>query len=596
MCHVQIMQKSLVVAIFLIFSCASKAPSQGLNQNLPAHWVTVKNPYVHDERESFGEKYSIATQGPATSKTAQQIFDMGGNIVDAAVAASFTLGVERPQSTGIGGGGFMLIHIAKENKTYAIDFRERAPLSANERMFLDKDGNVVSGKASTGIYAVGVPGTVAGLVEIHKKFGKLHWNQLFQPAIDLAEKGLVVYPHLASALVNQKDILLKSDYTKSIFYHEDGSPLTVGETLVQKDMAKTLREIQKKGRNGFYKGWVADAILKTNINPGPLTQKDFDNYKVAIRKPVEGAYHGYKIASMPPPSSGGTHIIQILQALDPITLRNDSRADHGALDPKNIHQVVMASQKAFRDRAKYMGDPDFVKDIPLNMLLSPEYAAKSRKDFGDKAIQSTEILKGFDQKEKWESTETSHFSIMDGEGNAVAATVTVNGHFGSGIVVPGTGIVLNNEMEDFTSKPGSPNSFGVISGKANAVAPKKRPLSSMAPTIVFQPDGTPYMVLGTADGTRIISCVVQTLLNDLEYKMSLFDSVSTMRYHHQWFPDEILVESPGFTPETQKTLEDLGYKINSKGWFSCKIQAIRNESGKLHGISDIRGEGLSIGN
>lgn len=589
------MNKTLIVSLVFILSCAGKSPPQSTNNN-PPQWVTVKNPFVQAERESFGEKYSIASQGQATSKTAELIFAMGGNIVDAAVAASFTLGVERPQSTGLGGGGFMLIHIAKENKTYAVDFRERAPLSATEKMFLDKDGKVIEGKATTGIYAVGVPGTVAGLAEIHKKFGKLPWNQLFQPAIDLAEKGLPVYPHMASALVNQKDILLKSDYTKSIFYHEDGTPLAVGETLIQKDMGKTLREIQKKGRNGFYKGWVANAILKTNVNPGPLSQKDFDNYQVKMREPVEGKYHGYKVVSMPPPSSGGTHIVEILQMLEPETLKNDSRPDHGALDPKNIHKVVMASQKAFRDRAKYMGDPDFTKDIPLKMLLSPEYAAESRKGFtADKAIPSTEILKDFDSKEKWESTETSHFSLMDAEGNAVAATVTVNGHFGSGIVVPGTGIVLNNEMEDFTSKPGTPNSFGVISGKANAVAAKKRPLSSMAPTIVFQPDNKPYMVLGTADGTRIISCVVQTLLNDLEYKMSLFDSVSTMRYHHQWFPDEILVESPGFTPETQKTLEGMGYKINSKGWFSCKIQAIKMENGKLHGISDVRGEGLTIG-
>ena len=442
---------------------------------------------------------------------------MGGNIVDAAVAASLTIGVERPQSTGLGGGGFMLIHIAKENNTYAVDFRERAPLSATEKMFLDKDGKVIEGKASTGIYAVGVPGTVAGLEEIHKKFGKLPWEKLFQPAIDLAEKGLPVYPHLANALVNQKDILLKSDYAKSIFYHADGTPLVVGETLIQKDMAKTLREIQKKGRDGFYNGWVADAILKTEIKPGPLSQKYFDRYKVNFRKPVEGTYHGYKIVSMPPPSSGGTHIIEILQMLEPSTLKEADRADQGALDPKNIHQVVMATQKAFRDRAKYMGDPDFIKDIPLKMLLSPEYAAENRKSFtADKAIPSTEILKNFDSKEKWESTETSHFSIMDAEGNAVAATVTVNGHFGSGIVVPGTGIVLNNEMDDFTAKPGVPNSFGVISGKANAVGPKKRPLSSMAPTIVFQPDNTPYIVLGTADVTRIISCVFQTLLNDLE--------------------------------------------------------------------------------
>lgn len=576
------MKKIILLIITVSFGCAHKAPPQ---------WVEVKNSYVKSERESFSDKFSVASQGPATSLAAKKIFEMGGNIIDATVAASFVISVERPQSTGLGGGGFILFHNAKENKTYAVDFRERAPLSAFETMFLDEKGNIIPNKSSTGIYSVGVPGLVAGLSEIHQKWGKLPWDKLIEPAIELAEKGFPVYPHLANSIESQKEKLLKSDYAKSIFYHSDGTPLKVGETLIQKDLAKTLRTIQKEGKNGFYKGWVAKAILQQEGKYKTLSQKDFDTYKVNLREPVEGKFKGYKIVSMPPPSSGGTHIIQILQMLENVPLK-----DRQPLDPKNIHQVTVATQKAFMDRSKYMGDSDF-NQIPLKMMLSEEYAQQSRKNFDpNKATHSSDTLKDYESQEQWESTETSHFSLMDAEGNAVGATETINGHFGSGIVVKGTGIVLNNEMEDFTMKPGQPNAFGVITGKLNSIAPNKRPLSSMSPTIVFTPEQKPYMVLGTADGTRIISCVAQTLLNDLEYGMPLFDSVSTLRYHHQWFPDEILVESPGFSQTTQKKLEEMGYKINSKGWFSCKIQAIKLENGKLHGVSDIRGEGLTIGN
>ena len=554
----------------------------------PATFVETKQKYKRTEREAEGREYAIATQGKATSEAAQKILNMGGNVFDAAVAASFTISVERPQSTGIGGGGFMVLYHAKEKKAYALDFREVAPLKAYEAMYQDKDGNVIPKKSLTGIFAVAVPGLVAGLEEVHKKFGSLPWEKLLEPAIELAENGFKVYPHLEWGIEYHSEFMSKSDYAKSIFFNEDGSYKKVGDTLIQKDLAKTLREIQKKGAKGFYEGWVRDAILaESKRRGGLLTEEDFSQKIVKYREPVEGWFQNFHVISMPPPSSGGVHALQILKTIDPTDI-----AKFGPESPVSIHYLSSAMQAAYADRFKYMGDPDFV-DIPIKKILSHKHTKDIRKKFWlkRKAIASKEYSEFQDTPQ--ESNETSHFSMIDRDGNIVSSTQTINWLLGSGVVAEGTGVVLNNEMDDFTAKVGVANQYGLIGGKKNIIEPLKKPLSSMTPTIVLDWKRRPVLALGTPDGSRIISCVVQVILNYIEFKMPLYEAVSTRRYHHQWYPEEIWVESPGFSKEVQSELETMGHKVKTQD-YNCKVQAIAREGKVLKAVSDIRGEGLSL--
>lgn len=577
------MRKITVIIILVLQACATKIPVQQ---------VKVDRTYDQNPHEAFGKKFAIATQGAAATQAAKKIFDQGGNIFDAAVAASFAIAVERPQSTGIAGGGFMLLYNAKEKKTYAIDFRELAPLKASEKMFQDASGNVIPDRSTTGIFSSAVPTMVAGMVSIHQKFGKLPWEKLLEPAIELAENGFEIYPHLATALTEQSKILGQSNYAKSIFFNADGTPKKLGEPLIQKDLAKTLREIQSKGAKGFYDGWVRDAILETSRkHQGLLTKEDFEQDFVKYREPVKGVFANFDVVSMPPPSSGGTHVIEILNILDPI----DIWKFHDPMNPTAVHYVSAAMQAAYADRFKYMGDPDF-NQIPIPMLISLNHAKEIRKKFWFKKVAiPSKSYADSTVVQPAESTQTTHFSMMDGESNVISTTQTVNGWFGSGIVVDGTGMVLNNEMDDFTSKVGVANQFGLIGGKANAIEPKKRPLSSMSPTIVFDWKKRPVLALGTPSGSKIINCVTQVILNYIEFKMPLKDAVSSMRYHHQWYPEEIAVEAPGFPAETQKQLESMGYKIVQKD-LGCKVEAVSREGTTLHAVSDTRGEGMSLGN
>lgn len=538
--------------------------------------------------EATGKKYMITTQGDSASRAGEKIFDQGGNIIDAAVAVSFAISVERPQSTGLGGGGFLLYYDAKTKKTEAADFREMAPNNAYKKMYLDKLGKVMKDVPQTGGLAVATPGLVKGLLEVHKKYGKLPLADVIAPAIELAEKGFKIYPALEEAILAEKNRLLKYDDSKEIFFNKLGEPLKAGELLIQKDLANTLKQIARHGENGFYSGYVAKNIVQTTKeNNGILNLNDLKNYQVKWRTPVFGSFREYEIYSMPPPSSGGTHVIQILNILE-----NENLKSYGGQTSKAIQKTATAMELAFVDRSKYMGDPDFV-DVPIQMLISKEYAKDLAKKIPENKSLSSDSLKEFEVK-KEESPETTHFTIADGEGNIVTSTQTVNGWFGSAMTAKNTGVILNNEMDDFATDIGAMNMFGAVGGDKNLPEPKKRPLSSMSPTIILK-DKKPFMALGTPSGTRIITCVAQTILNRIEYDLSLWDSVTSIRYHHQWFPEELRIEEPGFTQQTEEQLKKMGFKINKKD-LGCKIQAIEIKSdGTILGVSDPREEGMAIG-
>ncbi len=536
--------------------------------------------------ETTSDEFMIASQGEATTLAAKKMFELGGNVFDAAAAASFTIAVERPQSTGIAGGGFLLAYTPK-GKAVAVDFRERAPAKATEKMYQNSKGEVIPGKSTEGIFAVGVPGMVAGVLEIQKKYGRLSRAQVLAPAIELAEKGVVVYPHLAAALEKQKDVLWKSEAARPIFFRAEGQPLKVGDVLKQPDLAKVLSAIAEKGKDGFYKGWVAEAFLaETKKQGGLITQADLNTYPVKFRVPVTDDYGPYQIVSMPPPSSGGVHVVQILNILEGLPL-----AQAGAYSAETLHMTASAMQLAYRDRAKYLGDSDFVK-VPLKNLTSDAYALKLRATIDKAAAKKSDALSTPDPR-KPESKETTHFTIADKDGNVVSSTQTINGWFGSGVVVPGTGMVLNNEMDDFSAKPGVANKFGLVGGKENAIAPGKRPLSSMSPTIVLQ-GSQPILALGSPSGSQIITCVALTTMNYLTYKMPLFEAVTALRYHHQYLPDQLLVEAPGLPAGLEADLKKLGHDVKT-GEIGCKVQAVAFESGHLRAVSDPRGEGFVAG-
>lgn len=543
-----------------------------------------------------GKKYMVATQGKHATEAGKKMFELGGNAIDAAVAVSFVISVERPQSTGIGGGGFLLFWRPGMAEPETYDFREKAPLLAHSKMYLDQNGNEIKGKSLDGIFAGGVPGLVAGVLEAHKNYGKLPLEKVMAPAIKLAEEGFVVYPGLAKALRYKKDLLSTFPASKKIFFKSakgDGTEvigwevLKEGDLLVQKDLAKTLREISVKGKDGFYKGWVADAIVKEQRRHGGLIRiNDLRRYNVVKRPPVKGSYKGYEIFSMGPPSSGGIHVLQILNIVEPLNLGH-----YGLQDPKTIHYTASAMQQAFADRAKYLGDSDFVK-VPIKDLTSKKYAEEVRKKIPkDKPRLGKTVFAG--RFEGYESDETTHFTIMDINGNVVSSTQTINGWFGSGLVIPKTGVVLNNEMDDFAVKVGASNLFGAIGGKNNLVEPEKRPLSSMSPTIVLK-NKIPVLALGTPSGTRILTCVAQTILNYIEHKTDLLGAVSAVRFHQQWSPDELRIGESGVLLDTEKKLRRMGHKLNHEN-LGCRIQAIALEDQKIIGVSDPRGQGRADG-
>ncbi len=558
---------------FLIFGCSSNMLMERVSD------FDKKNHY----KES--QNLMIASQGHYASTAAKNVVNKGGNIIDAMAAISFVISVERPQSTGIGGGGFLLFHSKEHGKTFAFDFREKAPIKSTKNMYLNGKGRVIKGKSVDGIFAVAVPGLVKGILDIHEKYGKLSRAQVIEDAINLAKNGFKVYPGLSKALSYRKDVLCKFKSSAKIFC-PNGNILKTGDLLIQSDLAKTLQRIANKGNKDFYFGETAKRIVETSKEyNGLIRHNDLKKYNVKQRDVIKGQFRDHEIVSMSPPSSGGIHIIQILNILENIDL-----ASSGQYSPKTIHYVSQAMELAFADRAKYLGDSDFVK-VPMTGLTSKEYAkelfAKIKKDsaFKKDALFNTDPF-------KHEPDHTTHFSIMDKEGNVVVSTQTINGYFGSGLVANGTGIVLNNEMDDFSTKPGASNIFGAIGSEKNSVEPGKRPLSSMSPSIVLK-DGEPVLALGTPNGTRILTCVMQTILNFVEFKKPIYEAVASARYHHQWRPHYIRMETADFPKSTIDKLKSFGHEIKFSD-YGCRIQAISRDK-ILRGVSDPRGEGKVIG-
>lgn len=577
------MKKNFCLVLLSVFLVQCQTPPKKYENSSVILSSDIREDF--ETAKALGSQYAVSTQGIYSTNIAKDIFEQKGNIIDVAVAVSFAISVERPHSTGIGGGGFMLFLDGKTKKVFAIDFRERAPLNAYENMFLNVDGTPNSKLSQDGIMAVGVPGVVAGLMEIHNKFGKLPIHKVMQPSIDLAEKGFPVYPSLKRAIESNAEQLKKDQGAKMIFLDENQNPWPLGHVLVQKDLGKTLRMIARRGSSVFYNGEIARLIDQfSKKEKGLLTSKDLNSYKVKWREPVKGNFKGYEIFSMPPPSSGGIHVIQFLNMLE-----KDSLKDKGFLSTQSIHLAAASLQSAFADRAKFLGDPDFTK-VPTKGLINKKYNDFRRSEIkADHARASSEVFAG--DALKHESTDTTHFSIMDNEGNAVSSTQTINGSFGAGIVVPGTGIVLNNEMDDFSAKPGASNLFGAIGSKANSVEPGKTPLSSMSPTILVK-DGVAVMSVGAPGGTRIISCVAQTILNHIEFQLPLYESVAAVRYHHQWQPDVLNLDSPGPRPDVVRQLEKMGYKIQMKT-IPCNVMATSLNNGIFSAASDPRDIGTS---
>lgn len=554
-----------------------------------SHKVRIVAPTPVEPRvahEAQAPRQMVTTQGQASTRAALQMFDRGGNIIDAFVAASFAISVERPQSTGIGGGGFLLFFSKQENKVYAFDFREVAPLNSKKDMYLDNEGNTRPLLSQEGSLAVATPGLVKGLYEIHKKWGKLPWKETIEPAIRLAFDGFPLYDHLSTALIDRQHVLLHDPEAKKTFFTKDGKVPLLGTLIYQENLARTLEVIAVQGSNGFYEGPVADAIVRTVRNKrGILSYKDLKEYQVKERTPVVGHYKGLKVYSMPPPSSGGIHVIQILKMLE-----NHNLKSKGPQSVDAVHLTAMSMQRAFLDRALYLGDPDF-HEIPVTRLLDSNYVSEMSLAINAPKAQKSNQIKPLPLPK--ESTETTHFTIADEYGNMVASTQTINGWFGSGVIAQGTGIVLNNEMDDFAQKVGAQNLFGAVGGEFNLVQPRKRPLSSMSPTILVKNDEA-VMGLGSPSGTRIISCVAQTILNAIEFEMPLYEAVAATRIHHQWQPDELKIEAPFLDPKVEKALEDRGHKIVHEK-LGCSIQAIKKEKGQWVGVSDPRGEGLAQG-
>ncbi len=530
-----------------------------------------------DKHQSISKNYMVVTQNEASTKIGLDILKRGGNVIDAFVATSFAISVERPHSTGIGGGGFLIYHDKKTEKTYAFDFRERAPYQAFSKMYLNKKGEAQPELSIYGGLAVGTPGLVHGLYSIHQKFGKLKWQEVVMPASKLAENGFKIYPHLQIAIVEETKTLLKDPESRKLFFNKELHPLNVGDILIQKDLAHTLQIIAQKGSSGFYEGPIAKSMVETTKKfGGILTLKDLKNYETKERKPIFGTYRGYEIASMSPPSSGGVHVIEILNILENFDFKNQN-----AQSPDTIHRLASSMQLAFSDRASYLGDPDFTNP-PIEKIIDKAYAKKLHDKIGEKAIKS-KVLPFYNL----ESDDTTHFTIMDRDGNTATSTQTINGYFGAGFIAKGTGIFMNNEMDDFSQKLGASNLFGAIGGKNNLVEPYKRPLSSMSPTIVFK-NKKPVIALGSPSGTRIISCVTQTLFNFLEFKMSLYDAVAATRIHHQWYPEELRIESPYLPKEVIKDLRSRGHLVKRQK-LGCRVQAIALDS-MLTGVADPRGE------
>ncbi|WP_417346978.1 gamma-glutamyltransferase [Ferrimonas sp.] len=532
----------------------------------------------------WAEHGMVASQERLASEVGVEILRQGGNAVDAAVAVGFALAVTLPRAGNLGGGGFMVVHLAESGKDIAIDYREMAPGLAHRDMFLNEEGDAVSDLSRFHGLAVGVPGTVRGLELALSKYGTMSLKQVVAPAIALARKGIVVTPDLANSLKGLQKRLGRWESTQKVFYKSDGGLYAPGELLVQQDLADSLKRIADKGSDGFYKGETARLIAKAVQQAGGvMSEADLASYRAVERQPVRGEYRGYQVISMPPPSSGGVHIVQMLNMLE-----HQPIGEMGAGSAQSIHWMAEIMRRAYADRSEYLGDPDFTK-VPVAGLTDPAYAVQLLKGIDPKkATPSSEIKPG--NPIPYESDQTTHYSVVDQWGNAVSNTYTLNFSYGSGLVAEGTGILLNNEMDDFSAKPGTPNGYGLIGGEANEVQPGKRPLSSMSPTIVMK-EGKPFLVTGSPGGSRIITTTLQVIMNVVDHGMNVAEATAASRVHHQWYPDEIRAEK-SINPDTKRILESMGHKVKVKSSMGSTQSIMVTDEG-LMGASDPRRMGAA---
>lgn len=558
----------LLISLLVLNSC---------NQSTAKKDVVINN--------SALDSAMVVSAHPLASKIGKEILLKGGNAIDAAVAVQFALAVVHPSAGNIGGGGFMVLRLA-DGSSYSLDYRETAPEKATSNMYLDKLGNVVEGLSLNGSLAVGVPGTVDGMCEAHQKFGLLSWQELVQPAVALAENGFLLTQLEAEGLNYYNTKKAKFNSVEPQFFTK--KKWQFGDTLFLKDLAHTLTLIRDHKRAGFYQGETANKIVdEMNRSSGLISFKDLANYKCKWRDPIIGTYKDYKLISMGPPSSGGVCLMQMLKMLESYDL-----TAMGLHSKSAIHLMVEAEKRAFADRSKYLGDPDFC-EVPLASLLDSNYLQSRFADFdSSKASLSSTIYPG---ELNWnESDQTTHYSIVDSYGNAVSVTTTLNSAYGSGVVVGGAGFLLNNEMDDFSAKPGVPNLYGLIGGQANAIAPKKRMLSSMTPTIL-EKNGALFMVVGTPGGSTIITGVLQTILNVLAFNLPIDVAVSKGRFHHQWMPDEIKIEAHLFDSVVVQELRNMGHNFKYVNSMNRVDAILVNQNGIIEGGADPRGDDSAMG-
>ena len=557
---------------------------------LVAHSAAYAKQGIKIVQPVIGTQGMVSSQEAIATKVGVNILKQGGNAVDAAVAVGFALAVTYPQAGNLGGGGFMMVYLADKKKTIALDYREMAPAKADRDMYLDEEGNVDNMKARFSHLSSGVPGSVAGMVHALKNYGTMSLEQVIAPALDLADKGFIVSTYLHKSLKRASRRLIEIDSSNKAFYKGNGSIPAAGSTLVQKDLAWTLSQISKQGSDAFYKGSIAKKIADdSQKHGGIITMEDLANYKVIEREPIMGSYRGYTIASMPPPSSGGVHLVQMLNILEGWDLNK-----YGLHSAKTINMIAESMKRAYSDRSVHLGDPDFF-DVPVKTLISKQYANDLHQQISAKNYTpSSEIRPG--TLPVYESPQTTHYSVMDKYGNAVSNTYTLNASYGNARVAEGTGFLMNNEMDDFSSKPGSPNMFGLLGGTANSIEAGKRPLSSMTPTLVIKGDEI-FMATGSPGGSRIITAVLQTIINVIDHKMNIAAATHAPRFHHQWYPDSLLMES-GFDMDVINQLRKIGYSVDAPELHGSEytpawgdigmVQSILRENGKLHGMADDR--------
>ncbi|MEP7037658.1 MAG: gamma-glutamyltransferase [Acidobacteriota bacterium] len=544
-------------------------------------------------REPVRAKHAIvASQHELASKIGVEVIKKGGNAVDAAIATALALAVVYPEAGNLGGGGFILMRF-KDGKTAAIDYREMAPQATSRDVYLDTNGKLIKGEGSStiGYRAAGVPGTTAGMEMAFKKYGsgKIKWSELVEPARKLAQDGYVLSYRLANLFKSYSKNLEQYEDSKRIFLN-DGKFYDEGDVFKQPDLAQTLLRIQTNGAKGFYEGKTAQLIAADmKAHNGLITLEDLKNYQPKERTPLHGNYRGYEIISMPPPSSGGIVLLQCLNMLEKYDLRA-----MGYNSAEKYHLLTEVLRRSFADRAEFMGDPDFA-NVPVNQLLDKNYLQKRGETIDlTKASSSSEI--GHGEIVGKESMDTTHFTVVDADGNVVTNTFTINDLYGSAVTAKGTGVLLNDEMDDFAAQPGKANMFGLIQGEKNSVQPKKRPLSSMTPAIVLRKDGSLWFATGARGGPRIITTVLQVIINMIDHDMNIQEAIDAPRIHHQWFPDEILFEPYGMSPDTRSVLEKMGHNFADKPTNIASATGISiDENGVRFGAIDSRSDGEAVG-